>query len=281
MKENLRCRLLLILGLLISRIPFAWLICLNRGVAFFMTPCSRIAERCRKIPIPVSDPWKLRYKHAVAKQERFLLRYRKTFPAIQGGKDLTIVENRHYFDFCLQQKRGVIFISVHQYYNFLLFFWLNRHNPQTTPYFIKKFFPERAAHVHGFLHQKILAIFNGRVILASKDMRKTVELLKEGKSILVFQDSLLEEMAPHQFLGRPFKNVLGSVRLAEITHALLLPVMATNNVGKDASQGKWKIHFWKPIDPKEGGTKEKVLSSLEEMVSTYPESWERWDLLLK
>jgi lauroyl/myristoyl acyltransferase len=74
-----------------------------------------------------------------------------------------------------------------------------------------------------------------------------------------------------EFQGELVRMPLGSLRLAQMSDALILPALVTNQISLFSK--KWKISFWQPIDPLKNGGKEEILQAMEEMIALSPENW--------
>lgn len=96
---------------------------------------------------------------------------------------------------------------------------------------------------------------------------------------MLFQDILNRKADPIDFLGYKVPNPLGAVRLAEMTDSLILPLITVNSFSFGKKTPRWEIHFWNAIDCRNKETKKQLVSSLEEMIKTYPEAWGLWSTI--
>jgi lauroyl/myristoyl acyltransferase len=119
-------------------------------------------------------------------------------------------------------------------------------------------------------------LFQGQTIVTSNDMRNIIQILKDKKNIILLQDNWTPKADPIYFLGVPFRTPLGSLRLAKLTNATILPFLVTHT---SIFPQKWTLRFWPPIDPEHKNPKERLVSSMEEMIRSHPECWELWNLL--
>ena len=103
-------------------------------------------------------------------------------------------------------------------------------------------------------------------------MRKAVRILKGGGAVIITQDNVDQSLPPTMFMGKKLHGPFGAARLAEITDSLILPVIVApvfHRVG-------WTILMRPPVDPRLGSTKDGLVRSLEELVSSCPEVWDYW-----
>ena len=265
------------IGGIIYWIPFNWACLSGRILALFLAPFAKIVRHHNQAISPklsFKKGWILRYKKCVARIETQTWRYRKKSPIKKEEVSLLYPER---LDACLKQKRGLILVSVHHYYHILFFSWINQLSPNFQPYLMKNFFPKEKPLLSNFLHRRHDTLFQGRLIHTSSDLRKPVEILRKGGAVILLQDLFNEKGEQIQFLGRKVRNPLGAIRLAKISGSIILPSITTHQLF--FPKKKWVIHFWKPIDPNDSQPKENLISSMEEMIKTYPETWGFWPLM--
>ena len=259
--------IILLLGKLISLIPFSWRIFLSRTLSIFFIPFAKIPVQ----PCTVT----LRYKRCVSRLENGVWRFAQNLPVT---KRLHIV-HREYLEAARQEKRGIILVSIHHHYLQLFCRWINQFDPSLQPYIIANFIPEKRV----ALHIKAVCLcnhfFSGRLLQVGRDMRRAVHLLRSGKTLILLQDHLSSDASPIPFLGHMVRNPLGSIRLAEMTDSLIVPFVTTNTIATPFNKKKWAIHFWPQIDPREKQAMPQLISCLENMIHTYPEVWQNWSSL--
>jgi lauroyl/myristoyl acyltransferase len=267
MNQWVRYRILSSLEPMVCFLPLTLQTWIIRQLAYLFVPFSNIVRQYKQIALQRSDPWTLRYQRCVARAELHILRLKKELPI----QKILAIKNEHYLQECQRQNRGTLLISVHHYYCILFLHWINQ---QRKPYLLKSFESPKAPNLHRLVQDRHHEVFQGRLLDIRKNLLKAARILQKGGTVLLLQDLLHRKAEPIQFLGKPRRNPLGSVRLAEMTDSLILPVVTTHN--PDPSKQLWMSHFFEPIDPRNGNTKAKVIQALEKIITTYPESWSEW-----
>jgi len=209
--------------------------------------------------------FRLAWSYYSSRMIRGIWRWKLKVSAKNLNKYVNIV-NETYFKNALAAGRGVILVSAHTFAFHLFQLWINLSYRPQKPYLIKDF-PEFEADL---LHQRQLAIFQGRLINSRTGIIRAVRILQDNGLVILCQDVERKTAEPVLFLGKEKKYPLGAARLAEITDALLLPVIIAGDIGS----GKQTIYFQPPLDPEDGELKLRLLRALEEMTLRHLKEWE-------
>jgi lauroyl/myristoyl acyltransferase len=177
----------------------------------------------------------------------------------------------------LLSGKGIQFVSIHHYLSRIFSQWIHQYPSKLSPYLIRQFPGQTQDPLANLYHQQHMEIYGGRLISVESDMRRAVRILKKGGSIVLLQDRFKMEAPPSKFLGRTIRASFGSVRLAELSDSILLPVIVTNK----GWNRDWIIHFYPIIQSKGEKGRSELSECLEQMILTYPEAWEHWFRFLK
>lgn len=222
--------------------------------------------------------WKLQNKWHFSFGKSFILSWRfycaKTARSIWRWsldiKDPSInklvrVKGEDYFKDALGSGRGIILVSVHTFSFHLFQLWIGLNYGSYQPYLIKEY--KKDQYIIGERQQKI---FQGRLLHSDTGLFKAVKVLKNKGLIILCQDVERKTAESIDFLGKERRYPLGAARMAEMTDALIVPVI----IAGDFFSWNHVVHFWPPLDPRNGFLKPGVVQAMEEMVMKYLGDWE-------
>lgn len=176
---------------------------------------------------------------------------------------------------CRKTGRGIILVCTHSLGFRFLQHWINQWDQTWNPY-LAKYYPEIPGNKWLMQNNHQGLIFQGRLLNAGF-LKPVVRILRAGGTVLLTQDLSHPKAEKMPFLGKTMRNPLGAARLAEISDAMILPV----TLGPQLVRCRWQIHFLPPIDPRDGGTRERLHSAIESLIMMYPELWDGWRELWK
>lgn len=265
------------LGRLISILPFGLLIFLSRVGALFLIPFASSISRLKtisKAPLTLRESLAFRYKRCASKLEGHIWHFRKEIPVL----DKIEVLQEEYLQECRKANRSILFVSIHHHSIRLFIFWLRQFDPTLRPFLIKPP-PTIRLPLYTYFHEHHKRLFEERILYTGNDMRPAIRALQKGGNALILQDLCKKGADPIQFLGTSLPNPLGALWIAKKSNSLILPFITANQFNSLYSKKKWSIRFWPPIDPQKENGKDQLISSLEEIVRSHPETWEMWPLI--
>lgn len=245
---------------------------LARILAGFFAPLSLVAWRLMlfgPLHIGLGRMLALGYLRSMGRMERYL--FIQKLGRLRTITRFVTPAGTEFVSRARDSGRGILLVSIHTLYSRLLLYWLNQPERGWNPYLVKRFPGRKDKGRAAYLHRHHDSLFGERLIDSGPGIIKAARVLRSGGMVLIAQDVFTVGPAPAIFLGRSVPMPLGAARLAEMTDSLILPVLAAQKSG-------WKtlIRFWPPIDPRDGGAREKILAVMEEMVTAYPAVWEFW-----
>jgi len=261
----------------IMLLPLGIALAIARTLAFFLAPMSPIAWHLRlfgPMRIGFTRMLAIGYLRSTARMEKYILLYKSD--QIKEITRLISVKDEDHLTRARATGRGIILVTIHSMYFRLLMRWVNEADESWQPYLIKAFpgkLGNRHAQAH-YLHRIQLKIFGGRLLDTGIGTREAIRILKAGGTVMLTQDLPDRAAETIVFLNKKIPLPLGAARLAEMTNALIVPVAPSWRFG-----GKlWTLRFWPAIDPAAGETRNRLVEATEEMIRTYPATWELWRL---
>lgn len=161
--------------------------------------------------------------------------------------------------------RGVIFVSVHSNYAQVSLSWFYR-TINSEGWTIHAVSSDATQEAYRRVFQSVLP--------SSTGLHKAARVLKRGEGLVLLQDIFADDGVPIRLYDRVVPIRLGAARLAQMTDSLILPYIALSR------RGKGMIHWWPPIDPREGDVENALVEAMAGMIHTYPRSWSKLAQLL-
>ena len=220
-----------------------------RIVAVFSAPFSPTAWRLALAGVLPGSPsrvWRIGYLCGVAVMDKYVWRYKAD--DLRDVPAMLRVEGREHLDAARRTGRGLILVTLHGPEFRLLQHWVNQADPDWRPYLVKYIPGPDVMDRDRLIHQEQERIFAGRLLDIGFGIRQAIKVLRAGGTILITQDTVSRDAAPVRILGRPFRNTLGAARLAELTDAVILPVVVAPALGRP----RWVLRFWLLLDPRDG-----------------------------
>ncbi len=255
--------------------------CLTRIPFGFQASCIRMFAFL--LCVPYVSMWKRRYKekswyeayilawsHLVGRFERQV--WRLSFTP-HTCPDVTI-HGKNHLDDALGSSKGIIFASVHQSYMPPSVYWFFSKVPHLNPIIVKNPTEKNHPSTYSVFFYKLLAGYQKSFHQRGGSLSRLVKNLKNQGAVVLLQDEEKPTEKEVLLFGKKTRLNLGSLRLAQMGNAVIVPYILGNTKTVFASS-KWEMHFLQPIDPDEKNAEDKLLTSLEEIMCLYPEHTEK------